>query len=103
MQTSSSPAPVEVFWNSSDFSQLLSWAALVFRQLRPVKVHTSSESLLIWSPDSKVVLISLCKSSDVGASSGPVLATLYISRFKARFPLLFEEKSEQLPLLKVPA
>ena len=103
MQTSWSQVPVEVFWNSCDFSQLLSWANLVSRRLRPVKVHTSSASLLIWSPDSKVVLISLCESSDVSVSSGPVLATLFISRFKAHFPLLFEEKSEQLELLKTPA
>jgi len=96
MQTLLSPAPVEVFWNSFDFSQLLSWVSLASRLRRPVKVHTSSESLLIWSRDWKELSISSCKSSGDGDTSGPVLATLCISRFKALFPLLFEEKSEPL-------
>ena len=94
MQTLSSPAPVEVFWNSFDFSQLLSWVALASRLRRPVKVLTNSVSLLIWSRDWKELWISSCESSGDLTSSGPVLATLYISRIKALFPLLFEETSE---------
>ena len=94
MQTLSSRAPVEVFWNSFDFSQLLSWASLASRLRRPVKVHTSSGSLLIWSRDWKELFLSSCGSSSGLDTSGPVLATLCISLFKARLPLLFEEKSE---------
>ena len=96
MQTLSSRAPVEVFWNSFDFSQLLSWASLASRLRRPVKVHTSSGSLLIWSQDWKELSISLCASSGDSTGNGQVLATLSISHIKALFPLLFEEKSEPL-------
>ena len=98
MQTLSSPAPVEVFWNSFDFSQLLSWVNLASRLHRPVKVLTRSGSLLIWSRDWKELFVSSCGSCSGGDTSGPVLATLYISRIKAHFPLLCEAKSEQLQL-----
>ena len=94
MQTLSSPAPVEVFWNSFDFSQLINWVALASRLRRPVKVLTSSASLLIWSRDWKELSISSCKSSGDSDTNGPVLATLSISHIKALFPLLFEETSE---------
>lgn len=90
MQTSTSPAPVEVFWNSFDFSQLLNWGNLAFRLRRRVRVHTSSGSLLIWCPDGKAVLISLLKSSDSLATDGPAFVTLSISRFRDHFPLLFD-------------
>ena len=100
MQTLSLRAPVEVFWNSFDFSQLLSWANLASRLHRPVRVHTSSGSLLIWSRDWKELLISSCASSGVSTLSGPVLVTLCISPIKALFPLLFEETLERVASAK---
>lgn len=96
MQTLSSQVPVEVFWNSFDFSQLISWVNLASRLHRQVRVHTSSASLLIWSQDWQTLFISSCASSSDSTLNGPVLVTLSISRIKALFPLLFEEKSEQL-------
>ena len=89
MQISSLRAPVEVFWNSFDFSQLGSWVNLASRLHRPVRVRTSSASLLIWSLDWKEFYLSSCGSSNDSDFVGPVLATLSISRIRALFPLLF--------------
>ena len=63
MQISSLRAPVEVFWNSFDYSQLGSWVNLASRLHRPVRGHTSSGSLLIWSHDWKEFYLSSLESS----------------------------------------
>ena len=91
MQISGSRAPVEVFWNSFDFSRLLNLVNLAFRLHRPVRVHTSSGSLLIWSHDWKEFSLSSCESSNGSLSVGPALATLSTSRIRGLFPLLFEK------------
>ena len=91
MRISLSRVPVEVFWNSFDFSQLLSWAFLAFQRRHPVRVHTSSGSLLIWSLDGKTLSISSCEFLDGEVFVGQDLATLSISHIKALFPLLFEK------------
>lgn len=90
MQTSTSRAPVVVFWNSFDFSQLINWVYLASRLRRQVKVHTSSGSLLIWSHDWKELFVSSFKSFNDSTGNGPVLATLSISRIRDHFPLLFD-------------
>ena len=101
MQTLLLRAPVEVFWNSCGCLPFSNWVALASRLRRPVRVHTSSGSLLISSPDEKVYFLSSLESSESSATDGPVLATLYISPTKALLPLLFEEKSEpDLPFEK---